>query len=314
LAHECSRAALTARSLFVAAQLLITLLGAACSGGSRPPYDAEVTAAADGPAIVFVTAHRDGEGFGVFQYSTATRKAVPLVTLEHGRAFQVVAAPDGRAVAVLTQEDQRFRIAVFRSDGELLATIDDPVVAYSGAGPFFDWSPDGSLFAASRVDASGNLFVEILESGTWSSVTPPELNNTALAEQYWLSAHWARINYTYDTGCVVGSSGGAYYWWRSSTGWSLQWNQAFLYRTPYGWCVPTSDNPNRSRSAHTVVDSNFKNGVFCAGVDTWVYYRGVTVAGFYDGHSDGWVDSTWVEEPAGCPPLHWRQQLRDGVW
>lgn len=79
---------------------------------------------------------------------------------------------------------------------------------------------------------------------------------------------WSRLSFTYDTGCVVGSGGGYYLWWNTKTFWESISFTAQLTRTPYGWCVPTSDNTQRSRYATNSVDSTFKNGRFCALFDT----------------------------------------------
>jgi hypothetical protein len=121
---------------------------------------------------------------------------------------------------------------------------------------------------------------------------------------------YANLQFDNIDGCVYNSSGSAYYWWRSSTGWKKLSSSAHLYRPTQGWCVPTSDQPTRSRSAYTQVDSKFQAvSVFCYFLEVNNFYENVTVKGYYDGSVDGWVDDTWVVEPPVCPPLHWHSTL-----
>ena len=121
---------------------------------------------------------------------------------------------------------------------------------------------------------------------------------------------WAKLKFDNIDGCVYNSSGSAYYWWRSSTGWKKLSSSVRLYRPTYGWCVPTPDQPTRSRSAYTEVDSHFQAvSVFCGFLEVNNFYENVTVKGYYDGSVTGWVDDTWVVEPPVCPPLHWHSKL-----
>lgn len=115
----------------------------------------------------------------------------------------------------------------------------------------------------------------------------------------------SRMTFTYDGGCITNSSGSGYWWWRTGTFWTRTAYSATINRIPEGWCVPTPDNTKRSRYVHNYVDGTFKNGIFCAGFDTYVYYDNVSTYAAYNGNVSGWFDSTWVDEPVGCPPLHW---------
>lgn len=145
---------------------------------------------------------------------------------------------------------------------------------------------------------------------------PAELSALAVTDSIEMRVWWedilnidvnktfSRLTFTYDGGCVTNSSGSGYWWWYSPTGWSRTAYSATINRIPEGWCVPTPNNTKRSRYVEVYVDGTMKNGIFCAGFDTYVYYDDVSTYGVYNGNVSGWFDSTWVSQPPGCPPLH----------
>jgi len=109
--------------------------------------------------------------------------------------------------------------------------------------------------------------------------------------------NWVQSNITATVSgnCVTSASGTWNDYWRVLTGWS-QWSVASYIDSPH--CA--------SRQVWT--DAVMANGGFCWPGTVWVYYNAVAVFRSAYAYS-GWVNSTYEQNAALCPSLHYGESL-----
>jgi hypothetical protein len=112
-----------------------------------------------------------------------------------------------------------------------------------------------------------------------------------------ITVNWVQSNITATVSgsCVTSASGTWEDYWLTLTGWGQ-------------WSASSSINPSNCASRTVSTNVTMANGGFCYPGTVWVYYNGVSV--FRSPYAtSGWVNSTYEQNAALCPSLHYGESL-----
>jgi hypothetical protein len=169
--------------------------------------------------------------------------------------------------------------------------VDEGLTSESGRS-----APDGpTAFVPPSSTSPGKAILAAFASGTaWFQIRYEDVVFIDVTETK------STLTLTWNGSCVTNRSGAYTNAWRSFTGWSLYYTNSLQ-----GWTGSACSGGYTSARVYT--DSTFKNGVFCAGYDTWVYKDDVEIVGYQDDTWAGGAAGLSVDEPWWCPPLVWHQ-------
>jgi hypothetical protein len=150
----------------------------------------------------------------------------------------------------------------------LLAKLDNPSGAASSAA-----SPDSSSATVEPSAAAARWYIGSLKVNVED---PPQIDVTSTK---------SRVEWT-GTSCVTASRHNAYWGWFSPSGWR---------RTNASWA-----NDRSCARAYTDTYGKYRNGTFCATIDTWTTHHKTWFEGRPGG---GWAWSYKVTKSGGCTAL-----------